>query len=96
MERKNWFRVYLEDVRISLIISLILNAIQIFGSLAICMSKEYETLWYLTFIIGVLLILSLLVPFLYKLVKKEWRDVGLIASLYILIVCYFNWFVIIG
>ena len=96
MGRKNWFRVYLEDVRISLIISLILNAIQIFDSLVICMSTEYKALWNLTSIIGILPILVLLVPFLYKLVKKEWRDVRLIASSYILIFCYFIWFVIIG
>lgn len=95
MERKNWFRVYLEDVRIPLIISFILNAIQIFNSL-VSMSTGYKALWGITPLIGVLLILSLLIPFFYKLVKKHWRDAAIIASSYILLFCYFIWFVILG
>lgn len=94
MKNKNWFRVYLEDVRIPLIISFILNTIIIFYNKVLSMQTGNEVLWVL--IIGLLLISTLLIPFLYKLKKNEWKDAGLIASSYILLVCYFTWFVIIG
>lgn len=86
--------MYLEDVRITLIISFILNSIIIFYNRALSMQTGNDVFW--IFIIGLLLISTLLIPFFYKLKKKEWNDAGLIASSYILFICYFTWFVIIG
>ena len=96
MKRMNALRIYLQDVRIPLITSLLLNSLFIIGSLVFCMTTAYKTLWGLTEMINMLPMLVLIIPLAYKLLKKKWKDAGIIASAFILLMCYFIWFVVIG
>lgn len=88
-------RMYLTDIRISLIISMLLNAVQIYYNVV---SYGYLSppSWCITVLVNWLPILVLLIPLVYKLWKRKWADVKLLASVFILLICYFIWFVVLG
>lgn len=77
------FRIYLADIRIPLIISMLLNAVQIY----------YKVMfWHTTGLINWLPILALLIPLVYKLWKRKWKDAKLLALAFALFFCYFFMF----
>lgn len=86
---KEMFRIYLTDIRIPLIISMLLSAIQIYYNVV---SYGYQPSWCIKVLINWLPILVLLIPLVYKLWKRKWKDAILLALAFVLLFCYFIWF----
>ena len=68
---------------------MLLSAVQIYYNVV---SYGCQPSWCIRVLITWLPILVLLIPLVYKLWKRKWRDVKLLALAFILLFCYFIWF----
>ena len=68
---------------------MLLSVVQIYYNVV---SYGYQISWYITGLINWLPVLVLLIPLVYKLWKRKWKDVKLLALAFVLLFCYFIWF----